>query len=121
MGNLYAGQVNTKSDAVLTRGTVPDANTTIEGGERVIWVCTTPTAERTITVKNYDRTRFDHYMNEGPRKPHIMIKCGVDCSGFEILVKDEAGNTLYTFTEDHSTTAIYIVLRLSTSNTWELA
>ena len=105
----------------LTRMTVPNEDSTIEGGDLGIWNLTTPTAARVLTVQDYDQSRFAQYHSEPPFKPHVMIRSKVKCDVFNVVVKDVAGNTLYTFAADNTAAEEYCILRQNSSKEWELA
>ena len=108
-------------DDILTRMTVPDEDTTIEGGDIGIWNLTAPTGARTVTIRNYDATRFAQYASDFPKKPHIMIRSAVDCSVNNVTVKNEAGTTLHTFDADNSADTEYAICRLTSTKLWEAA
>jgi len=97
---------------------------TIHGGVDGVWDCATASAAWTLTVENYDESRFAEYPKYR-NKPYIVIKCSCDTSVFNITVQDEAGTGLYTFAANYSVTPIYIVLTLDTAttgiHTWKLA
>ena len=100
----------------LDRVTLTDANNTIYGSG-VVWEVAAPAAARTLVVANCEE---DADQNDGWKK-YVIIKCKVDCSGFNITITDAAGTTLYTLSTNQAATELYVVLRLKDDQTWELA
>ena len=98
--------------------------TTIQGGADGVWDITTVAQAYTVTVNNYDRSHFADYVTP-PNKPYIIIKCSADCSVENATIKDEAGNTLFTFAANYSVTPGYVVLTLDSPTTgdftWKIA
>ena len=120
MANLVASSYKTKSNYTLDRVSLGDSDNTIEGADVVFVQDTALTGERTVTVRNYDRARYGEY-GPGVNKPVIIIKNAVAANVNNLVIKDVAGNTLYTFSADNSVTPAYIALRLKDDLTWELA
>ena len=124
MSTLFSSSFRRDSIDIPERATVPNATTTIVGNT-VIWDLTEPTAARVLTLRSYDKSDSDNYYWAGKKQlPIIVVRCAVDCSSYEFTVKDDDGtpNTLYTFTEDRSSTPIYVAFKKSaTTNLWVLA
>lgn len=123
MANYFSSKYYVNRDKLtLDRSeNLPNANASIEGGMCTWVVGTALTATRTYTVLNFSKGRYSQYPSVKEIKPHIMIKCAVDTSVNNAIIADAAGSTIFTFAADYSVTPAYVVLRLSTTNTWELA
>lgn len=118
MANKYASDYSQPKSKLIQSVSLPNEANTIEG-DKVLWDCdVTPTAARVLTVRPFDESRHGEYRDV--HKPFLVIKCAVDCGTYEITVKDADANTLYTFTEDRSSTPIYIALHLDANGAWEL-
>ena len=120
MANLYSDKYFVPRTSTLDRSVSITTANTIEGGE-VTWNVTSAAGGAyDLTVANFDSSRWGQYPGV---KPKIIIRCGADTSANNVTVKNAAGSTLYTFSSDHSTTAIYILLKLPSDNSqaWELA
>ena len=99
---------------------LPDADSTIEGGVCTWLLGTALTGARTITLASYDSGRHGEYF--GHEKPVVLVKCAVDCSVNNAVIKDADGSTLFTFATDCSVTPKYVAFRLNQAGTaWELA
>jgi len=104
------------SNDILDRVNLPTGTHEIEGGG-VTWVIS-ETID-VVTVLDYDQSRHGCY--DKKFKPHVIIKNITDCSQDNCLVKNMAGDTLFTFNANNAVTPAYCVLRLTTCRAWELA
>ena len=106
-------------DSTLDRANLGDTALNIVGGG-VVWVIDDADVA-TVTVQNYDYSQYGQF--RFGIKPHIIVKCTVDCSVNNVAVNDFDGNTLYTFDTDCSLIPKYVVLRKKESDatSWELA
>jgi hypothetical protein len=121
--NLYASQFNNLHSPTKARATCDGATYTdfvVEGSLAVWTVSGALGAATDVFVRDYDSSRNANYLRES-EQPVIVIKCASDASVNNVLVKSEAGSTLYTFATDCSATPKYCVLRLKTDGAWELA
>ena len=125
MANLYSSSYKTESNNILDTVSLGSVANTIEGGA-VLWdadetsIATAPD----ITVRDYDKGRYGEYDFGGEGadlKPHIIIKGSANFSTYNVDVNNADGDTLYTFSGDHSSTPIYVVLKLTAAGAWELA
>jgi len=122
---MYSSQYEQKFSNVLDKVTVDFSSddTVYVEGSKVLWdVHGTVAAASTLNVLDYDASRAGEYVNaSGNKKPCIKIKCSADCSVHNVTVKQAStGSTLYTFSTDCSSTAIYIVLNLTSTGLWQL-
>lgn len=109
------------TDGVLNRATITIGDHYVEGGG-LVWVAAHNIAGfvESITLLNYDSTRAAQY--RFGTHPHIIIKNTQDSSGTNLVIKNMAGNTLYTFAANNSVTPAYVVFRIDgTTKNWELA
>jgi hypothetical protein len=122
----YSSQYEQKFSNVLDKVTVDFSSddTAYVEGSKVLWdVHGTVAAASSLYVLDYDSSRTGEYvLAAGNKKPHIKIKCSADCSVYNVTVKiASTGATLYTFASNYSSTAIYIVLNLTSTGLWQLA
>lgn len=122
MAVYHTSMVKIIHSEILDRYDLTAHDCTVEGGPAVTWYFDgLVKADFTITVLNYDQSRYGEYDN-AYFKPHVIIKSLADCSfGSFCFVKDVAGTTLYTFNTNATNTPVYCVLRLDTNRQWELA
>ena len=129
MATLKSSTYQEKSNDQLDRISLGNVTQNLEGGG-VCWDIDSVSLAHAavITVMHYDSGRFGEYQYGGPnldRKPHIIIKGSANFATYNVTVKDEDANTLYTFDADCSTTPRYVVLRLISTDrntvSWELA
>lgn len=114
--------VDNRGVMVRERATISSDKTVV--GDRVIWVIDTDGADITLSNELGQKGELTA-MPDGVPQPVMIVKCAVDASGTNCLVKDEAGNTLFTFSADHSSTPAYAAFRLVSGDrnsvAWELA
>jgi hypothetical protein len=95
----------------------------VQGGVDGVWEIDSAGAFD-VVVEDYDKSHFAEYPTP-PNKPYVIFSCDLDKTGGTTLIKDEAGNTLYTFSGDYSVHKGYCVLVLDVPTTgkytWKLA
>jgi len=129
MATLKTSTYQSVSNDRLDRISLGNVTQNLEGGG-VVWDVDSVAlaTAATITVMHYDQSRYGEYCYGGTkldRKPHIIIKGSANFTTYNVTIKDEDANTLYTFAADYSSTPIYVVLRLTNADrntvSWELA
>lgn len=117
MTRYHADIFRQVSDDQLDRVNLPTATShDVEGGG-VTWVISETIGS--VTVLDYDQSRHGCY--DKKFKPHIIIKNITNCSQDNCLVKNMAGDTLFTFNANNAAVPAYCVLRLTDCRAWELA
>lgn len=118
----YASHYRRDHDNTLYRYSInDDKRYAVVEGDAVLW--SIDRGSCAVYVRDFDQTRTGEYLYNGLKNhnPRVMMRCTQDCSIVPIEVKNMAGVTLYTFSEDHSSKHCYIVLRLDDNNDWILA
>ena len=105
----------------LERVSLPDEDNLIEGGDIVFNLDAAVTAARALVLRKYDRGRYGEFKPGQNQKPHMIVKCSVDCSVNNVTVEYPDSTTLYTFDTDCSTIPKYVVFRVNDDGDWELA
>lgn len=109
----------------LSRGTIDGADVNLTyyvEGNRCLWnVEGTLIGALSIYVRDYDSSRAEEYWRLRHTPPFIMIKNFCNASALNVTVRDMLGNALHVFNVNNSVTPAYLVLRLTATNTWEVA
>jgi hypothetical protein len=119
MANFYSHDYVNLNSTALARVTLGATDCTVEGSNVVFVVSGTHSAEQTVTVRDFDKTRLGCFNPEV--KPTVLFKCTADCSVNHAVIKTVSGTTLFTFATDASATPTYCALRITDAGAWELA
>jgi hypothetical protein len=127
MATFYARTEFRKNNGAYSRvqfnsyDLIEDCN--VQGGVDGVWNIASQSAF-TVVVEDYDKSHFAEYPTP-PNKPYVIFKCDLDKQLGATEIKDEAGNTLFTFNADNSAQTGYCVLVLDVPThgkyTWKLA
>jgi len=120
MARYHSGLYEQVAHDILDEVVIPVGSHEVEGGG-VVWVANIDIRGTVdvITVLDYDQSRHGCY--DKKFKPHVIIKNNQNCAQNNLLVRNFAGNLLFTFDTDDTVVPGYCVLRLNTARHWQLA